>query len=244
MSAPRRLSLQLTPLLDLLLIVIFGQYLEVQSNQTAREQLIEQQAVQLQETEQALQQAAERHAQLESRQQRLGELVHEVFQIPSEEVNTLLDPFSSPAGWRSPQEREQLRQKFAELAAKSPEAAIQHLLTYEEIRKRCDLWSLHIDASGTILLTVDDEQAPVPILATQDERIDLDGLSAAMFARYKSLPEQKSLVLILLTYDRRSRVQLTRAVRQVLPVITAQMQTDAGGRSRYDFADLGFRQIP
>ena len=243
MPAPRRLALQLTPLLDLLLIVIFGQYLEVRSQEVARAEQTQQLETRLNTTEAELQQSHELLAAAQSRQQLVGELIRELFQVPEEAIKPLLSPFSSP-DLRSAEDRERLRKQFTELAAQQPEAAIQHVLTYDEIRKRCDLWDLHIDAEGTITLRVADNAAAVPILVTSEQDIDLQALSAAMFARYKDLPEQKSLVLVLFTYDPAARVQLTRAVRQTLPMITARMQSDAGGRSRYDFADLGFRRLP
>lgn len=231
MIRPRRLSLQLTPLFDLMLIVIFAQYLSVRTDQAETAKLSQEWLEQRLAAEADLQQA-------QARQQTLGELLVELFDIPAEEVANILQL----AEGRSEADRAQLAARFEELAEQNSQAAIQQVLTYGEIRKRCDVWNLHLDAAGVITLQINDE-SPTPVLDIATEGLTLNRLGFELFAKYKTIPDQKSLVLILVTYDRGTRIQLKRQLLEILPQITAEMQADAGGRSRYDYSDMGFRSI-
>lgn len=231
MNGPRRLSLQLTSLFDLMLIVIFAQYLSVRLQEETRATEVARLRTEAEQALAALQQS-------EARQQSLGEAVVRLFNVPELDVAEAL----IAAEQRDPVQRAQLAARFEALAQQQAAATIEHILTYEEIRKRCDLWNLHIEATGQLLLQTNDE-SPRAILQVSAQGLDKERLGSELFSQYKQLPEQKSLVLILLTYDRAARLQLIRQVRELLPEITARMQADAGGRSRYDFADLGFRDV-
>lgn len=236
MFIPRRFSLQLTPLFDLMLIVIFAQYLSVRSSQVEQAQSAEQLKSEAQEAQSKLAQAETALEQSQAHEEVLGRMLQQLFQIPQGDVEKAI----SLAGQRSPEEQAELEQEFQQIARASSAASIEHILTYEEIRKRCDLWNLHLGGDGVMTLQTNSAEA-APILDVSSTGLSLDRLSAELFSRYKEVPEQKSLVLILLTYDRGTRIQLTRQLREILPQITKRMQEDAGGRSRYDFADMGFR---
>ncbi|MCA8994995.1 MAG: hypothetical protein KDA88_23665 [Planctomycetaceae bacterium] len=228
MAAPRRFSLQLTPLFDLMLIVIFAQYLAVRSGQIEADKVTEQL--------QSERDAAEQHReQAEATQKVMAELLVELFRVPDEDIADIM----AFAERQSPEQRDRIQARFEELANQNSAEAVQHILTYEEIRKRCDIWSLHIRADGVITLQTTDSE-PEPVLDVSSNDISVERLQDELFATYKKIPDQKSLVLILLTYERGTRIVLTRKVRALLPAITQQMEEDAGRRSRYDFADMGF----
>jgi hypothetical protein len=267
-SRPRRLALQITPLVDMLLVILFLQYLDSRQQQeatlaTASEANKERNraAAQLvltesreQEIRAKLDQASEFISRLnaESRareeravaaesaleradaQQRvLGELLVELFQLPADQVAAVLDPARDPPLAASPAEVERLRSTFREFAENSPGAMIRHLLTYEEIRKRCDLWDLFIDAEGIATLDTGGTQVRFRV---QPETFEED-----LFRRYKSLPQAKDLVILLLSVDRRSEREFVQPVRTALPHVVDRMRADSGGRTRFEYADLGVR---
>jgi hypothetical protein len=62
-----------------------------------------------------------------------------------------------------------------------------------------------------------------------------------LFRKYKSLPQSKDLVILLLSVDRRSERQFVQPVRAALPRVVDRMRADAGGRTRFEYADLGVR---
>ncbi|MBL8849911.1 MAG: hypothetical protein JNG89_09510 [Planctomycetaceae bacterium] len=265
---PRRIALQITPLVDTLLIILFLQYLDSRQQQEAtlaaaasatqdggraaaalvesqsREQSTRLELDRLQsdlarltsESQAQSERAVQAEADLEraaAQQRVLGELLAELFKLPPDDVAAVLDPARDPPLAASPQDIERLKQKFAEFAENSPGAMIRHLLTYDEIRKRCDLWDLFIDASG--IATLDTGASQIRF------RVQPETFSDELFRRYKSLPQSKDLVIVLLSVDRRSERQFVQPVRAALPQLIDRMRADSGGRTRFEYADLGVR---
>ncbi len=265
---PRRIALQIVPLVDTLLIVVFLQYLEAKQREVATVELatearrgqslsvaelddlrVERDRI-LRELQQAreeaaalalkqgeFQQRADRaQTQLDrslAQQRVLGELVVELFGIPQEEIEKVLDPAREPPVAPTPEELERLRARFRQMAQQDPGRMIRHLLSYEEIRKRCDVWELHVDARN--IATLDAGHGPVRI------RVEPGRFEDEFFDVYKSLPQPKGLVIILLTYDRESLVSTTEYVARALQRLVDRMREDSGGRTRFEYADLGVR---
>jgi len=276
MISRRRLTLQLTPLLDMLLIVVFLQYFQLRDREQslAGEQqaiVTERSATQSQITElvqnldalrqqlsyaetqasQARQRAVlDRQTLIQSQstlqhvvdqQQVIGQLVHELFQIPPDDIQQLLNSTRGPGGVQTPADREKIMQRFRQLASGSPGKILEHLLSYEEIRKRCDVWTLHLEASGVATLSDGIRSRSLRVPMQDDGEVLREQFVAELFTWYRTLPQTKSLVVILLTYDRNSRIYLTESVRAAMPVWVGRMQADSAGRSRFEYADLGFR---
>jgi hypothetical protein len=262
MSRPvRRIALQITPLIDTLLIVLFLQYLDSRQqaertmgqaaaverdagmavNQLAdvRQQLERARAT-IAILEQASMEREQRAAQAEgdlelalAQQRLLGELMRDLYQIPAADLEAVLDPARDPPVARSPEEIERLRARFREMAEQTPGDAIRHLLTYEEILKRCDVWSLVIDGDGIATFSAGDQSFRIRVVPEQFE--------ADFFERYQSLPQAKGLVIIVLTYDRASQRQFVQEVRRALPELVRRMREDSGNRTGFEYADLGLR---
>ena len=254
MNRPRRLHMQLTPLLDLLLIVIFAQYMDVQERETLSlneaSQAIEQRnrlAAGLSELQLVHQQTSDRLAQISAvaaqlqtnnaelsrqteqtqeelqravaQQQLFGELVSELFGVPQQTVAEALTPpgANAPA---SSEQHQMLQEKFRELSLQNAGRMIRHLLSYDEMRKRTDLWELHIEDTGWMTLRVGKLQRGFRV-RTPDE------FTEQLYAIYKSLPEPKSLVVIMLSWGE-ARGDVREAAIRGTP-----------GRHRADAAELG-----
>lgn len=270
MKHRRRLHMQLTPLLDLLLIVIFAQYLDVAEreattvdearqaieqrdtiagqlsrlqvdHQQARDRLAQLQALasQLQSQNAELSQQAEQTAEDLQRaiaqQQLFGDLVSELFDVPQETVNAAL----TPPGADAPASREQvelLEQRFRELSLQNAGRMIRHLLSFEEMRKRTDLWELHIDQTGWISLHAAGRIEGFRARTSEE-------FSEKLYAIYKSLPQPKSLVVIMVSWGD-ARADVREACLRALPGVTERMQLNSGGYIRFEYAILGFQPAP
>jgi hypothetical protein len=265
---PRRIAFQITPLVDTLLIVLFLQYLDARQQQagtqaeaaaalrdrnraTAQLALAESRERELRaeldrvqgglarlaaESHEREGRAARAEAELEratANQRVLGELMVELFQLPPEDVAAILDPGRDPPLAASPAEVARLRAKFQQFAENSPGAMIRHLLTFEEIRKRCDLWDLFIDAQGIATLDTGSIQSRF--------RVQPESFGEDFFRRYKALPQTKDLVIVLLSVERKAERQFVQPVRTALPRLMDRMREDSGGRTRFEYADLGVR---
>lgn len=264
----RKMSLQLTPLLDLLLIVIFAQYLEVQETQVATEQ---QSATAVLERDQAaaenaklqatladleaalellksqlavqsdqLRQAEDLTEQSIRQQQVVGELLSQLFNVPEQDIDAVLNPNGPPPG-RTAAEIQRLKNRFRQISTEQSGRILEHLLTYDEIRKRCDVWNIHITPDNFLILSSGDislkMQVPIDIEQdfVQQEFVDQFVETA------HTLPDPKSLVILMLTYDRKSQRWATQGARETLPEIALRLNRTGDARTRYEYADLGFR---
>ena len=271
MKARRRLTMQLTPLLDLLLIVIFAQFMDVQEREATtvdeakqaveRRYQAEAELTDLQATHEqaidALNQAAQIVAQLRNENQELvqnseqlqseversvaqqrllGELVSQLFNVPDETIAEALTPEGTDQPAASAAQRTFLEEQFRELSMQKAGRMIRHLLSYEEMRKRCDLWELHIDDAGWFSLKAGKQERGFRA-STPAEFVN------RFYAIYKSLPEPKQLVVIMLSYGD-ARADVREAAIQGLPRVTERMRQDAGGTFRFEYAVLGFQPPP
>jgi hypothetical protein len=276
----RKLTMQLTPLLDLLLIVIFAQYMEVRDTEGARlanaaalrseleqtrdeserlramlggaadlletaeqamidsRQSLEQQRIEQEETQAALDRANER-------QVILGRLVAELFNVPQAVVDAVLDPNRTPPVSESTEELQRLRERFREMAEASPGEVVRHLLAFEEIRKRTDIWEVHFSTNPREL-TLDDDGTVyrfVPRLESEQPAAPLDAehFERELYGLMSSLPQPKGLVIVLLTYDGELRNNVVEPARVAAREALQRMRVNSGGRSQFEFADLGVR---
>jgi hypothetical protein len=275
MILPRKLTFQLTPLLDLLLIVIFAQYMELQettehqSNENT-EQLAEAQRT-LNAAENKLQHTLEQHdrsiAELEAAQQRfvqlesdgrktsdefasrklaldkalkqareqrdlVGKLVVEVFQLPEQSIQEIVRQRMRDEPFLSTKEVDEVLERYRQMSQQRGSQMVKHLLTYEELRKRCDIWQVYVAANGKASFTANDHTSEFRTRSADD-------FALQMYERYKALPQPKSLVIILLSHGN-LRLATYDAVTIGLTISTERMRRDSNGRSRFEYANLGY----
>ncbi len=247
MIVPRKMSLQLTPLLDLLLIVIFAQYMEVQETQVT---IVEKAATTTIERDAALAALSEKEADLQQvqdelkttiqQEQVIASLLVDLFDVPEEEVQAILDK-NVPPGGRTAMEIERLKERFKQTTVEQSGRVIEHLLTYDEIRKRCDIWDVHVTPQNFLTLSSGDKTLQIQIPLDIDEEFVQQTFVEKFIETAHTLPEPKSLVITMLTYDRRSQRWAVQGVREALPQISLRLNSESDARTRYDYADLGFR---
>lgn len=268
----RRLTFQLTPLLDLLLIVLFAQFMEVRDTTENQEQTSSAQVSSLEsdrnstaaklaslQTEyerlsRELIAKSEELSEEEANSQRLSterfaleqelnqtaaereaiaSLYSKLFDLPDEIVKQLL---SQDDRRLTAEEIKKLQDQFKELAAKQPGESTRHLLTVDEMWKRCDVWNIYIRPSGLAVVKTGDKshqfEASTP-KEFEDELYDF----------YTKLPPQKSLVILLLSYGNIEAAVYEAAI-DGLPKAAERMRSDAGGKSRFESAVLGFSPSP
>jgi hypothetical protein len=272
----RKITLQLTPLLDLMLIVFFLQYMQLREREMTtvnaaataeqdvarlRNELAESLAKMDESTAMArrdqaavgdltranielrdqLAASVSRVKEQAEREKTLGSLVVDLFKVPQADVEKVLDPQAQPGVQRTPQDVSDLRKKFQQMAAQKPDAMIRHLLLYEEIRKRCDVWELFIDSQNVVLVNTGGPPRLIRLNLNDEGEPDVARFEEEFFQLYRSLPEPKSLVVVLLTYDRETRLIVSEAVEKALPQLTRRLSDDARGAVRFEYADLGIR---
>lgn len=271
----RRLTFQLTPLLDLLLIVIFAQFLDVRDTTTEQEQSTTTQLSAAQEElagtqdqlakifaerneaeadreflRKSLQELKDSTSGLEIERQSLEEslkraheqrdtianLVADLFDLPDETINELIRTRTPENVRLTPEQVTRLREEFKSFAEQNPGESVRHLLTFEEMRKRCDIWELYINDTGKTVFSGSGQ--------SHTFRAETAGeFATELYERYKTLPQPKSLVIILLSYGD-VKASVYEAAVNGLPVVAERMRTDQSGRSRFEYAVLGFNPTP
>lgn len=257
----RRTVFQLTPLLDLLLIVIFAQYMDVRQAGARQENWFRNEAEQLvaetsnradreeaarREVEQELaslrsQYASVREEEIQSKRLRddlerqrriLGEFVSQTLNLPPEVVEKLL-------GRESFKDDKELAKSIEMFKRQTTGEAVRHVLSYSEILKRCDIWEFYVDYSPS------ERKHRIKFKVGEEKKEWLrDGIPPFQqdFVSYvRQRPQPKSLVIILSGFvyeDLTYADQL--AYRRLLEQSVFDLNATAGGQTRFYFTDLGF----
>ncbi len=273
MKIRRRITLQLTPLLDLLLVVIFAQYIQLQdraSEQVAMANRGAETRIATIEAECAL---AEKHrgdAEVR-RHQAMEELAgrEETLKEARDEIAAMRERIREAELTREEERREQdekllrigalaaelfnldaglfeeairaapleemrtLKKEFEDLRGKSPEAVIRHLREIDEIKKRCDLWEVHIAVEGRTNFRLPGVEQPGSFWAASADDFVLK--ARGLIAR---IAEPKSLVVILLSYSD-ATWGARKPVEEGIEQLKEWLRKEYAGKS-FHVANLGY----
>ncbi|HCS51471.1 hypothetical protein [Rubinisphaera sp.] len=275
MKSIKRLSLQLTPLLDLLLIVIFAQYLEMEQTTQAvtekrtddlavleyrldeaeqnlmfsKEVLAESQRLRFQAEEElkaAQQMRAEDQLKAAADQDEMSGRLKDVsdqrdkiltalktaYQNSSQEISKIIEALSKGGTTPQPIAPEKVEELAKDVEQSQPRDLATFLLAYEEIRKRCDIWEIHINSQEVIDVHIGEKTFSIRAVSEDD-------FQQKLFNLYKSLPQTKGLVIILVSYGE-VRAAMRQQVLSSLPAVTDRMRSDADGRTRFEYAVVGY----
>ena len=104
------------------------------------------------------------------------------------------------------------------------------------MKKRFDVWELYIDSNDSLRITAGTNQKHI-----QPDHIKTPELfSDEFFKLYKSFPQTKNVVLILVSYGD-SQLRSRWSVTKGLPAVAERMRLDSNGTVKFEFAVLGFR---
>ena len=237
----RKITIQLVPLLDLMLVVLFLQFMELNEKSRTEEARASQAVADTQQ--ERVQLHAERNALAEQRHvaeltvekafdQRdlVGQLASELFNLPDDTIKQLLKQRFAD----DPPTDENIalmQQEFHRLRGQHGQEVLKHLLTFHEIRKRCDVWQVYVDRDVTTLNANGEE--------TSFRAETQQAFTAQLFACYRKAPQSKGLVLIVLTWGA-PRLNVYHAAMKGFPEAVLKMQADSKDRTRFEYAILGF----
>jgi hypothetical protein len=167
-----------------------------------------------------------------TQQERAAGLVAELFDVPPDLIDQALRPLPAGTPPRPAAETERLRERFRELARLQGPQVVEHLLSYDELRKRADVWTLRIGENGQLTFSTGAATHSFRAASAQE-------FASRLFDRYKTLPQPKGLVVLLVSYED-ARADVRQAVIDGLPEAIRLMREDQLGRTQFEYAVLGF----
>ena len=251
MQYRKRLTFHLTPLLDLLLIVIFAQYMEVQlaagrGASLLRHRQAELEAVYQQHVQQLEAVAAADKIALEADRARFSEQFQSIIEQQRQAGTALTEAFNLPA--RIVKEALRLQSEGQTGDATRLQQAVSHLrdvleskradllrfvIRYDEMQKHVSVWELHLQDNGQGMFT--DGAIMRRLLFESPEEF-----AAQCFEASKAFEEPRPLTLILMTWAD-TQAGFRRSAIDGLPLAVQRLRDGSSGTRWYDYSLIGFR---
>jgi hypothetical protein len=257
----RSIRFQLTSLMDLLLIIVFAQYLEFHRSSAAARAKTEQEIsearqsleVQLGRKTQELDQvrnelvldnrqlrqqkdtAVAMTEEAQRRQTLTEELLRKLLQVDAELIDAELSP---------PESMDALRDTEATAEAiRNTDGAnlLRFLAGYDELLKRAEVWTIHVSDRG-------DTEVKAGGHGGKSTSFRLEEVSQAarteefvqqMRAAYSQFPQPKGLVVILVSFSPRAIAGNYQPVLDGMPLVIEWLGEDSGGRTRFEYSVIG-----
>jgi len=243
----RRLSLQLTPLLDLMLIVMFSQYLENRNRSVIAEEVLqnerEQMSRQRQSMEQDFQQKQEqlndlrqtydaRFRSLLVQHRAVADLLTKSLNLPEEALSEVV----ALRAEGSEEDAARLESAVDRLQARMPlqgQELFRFLLQVDEMQKHVSLWEVHIEENGKARIQNGSRSAMVDYSSKEE-------LAGRLFESSKNFEDPRNLVLILLTWGD-AQLGARQKATEGIPLFLERLRKDSAGIRWYDFSIIGYR---
>ena len=129
------------------------------------------------------------------------------------------------------------------LADASPTAMLRFLIGYEELLKRADVWTLHVSDRGDFTIRGAGRQVAFR-LERRDQPARASEFGERLRAIGRTFPEPKGLVVILASYSPGAIAGNYQAMIDGLPGALELLKADAGGRTRFEAAVIGALDDP
>jgi molecular chaperone GrpE (heat shock protein) len=253
----RKITFQLVPLLDLMLIVVFAQFMEMRQS---AERQAERANVAVEEGESAkqarrddvekLERVSAEQLRLTSDNERLSaeldkgriEAEAALRQARSERdriaslMSELLDipeaALDRALAAGTPEQKAGVKRFLSNLPGEGTADLVRQVLTIDQLQKSCDIWKVRIDDSSIARLSCGRD--------AESFRADTPAeFEKKFFDWYKSLPPPKSIVIIQLSWSDATAEAREAARLGIIPTVD-RMRADRNGRTVFEYVVLGF----
>ncbi len=237
-----RTKFQLAPLVDLLLIIVFAQFMEVRT--TIRDDTIAmQQQVDAadQRSDRLQSEQSKIRQQQELERERMGKAINtiaKIFELPDEQVQQ----FSINGSTDVAEVLSQVAEQAKFLSEDSPEKVVRFLVGHQELLKRAEIWNLHVGADRKATLSGADQLIKFG-LERQGQDARTNEFEEALFAAYKQLPQPKELVVILVSYSPEAVAGVYQPMIDATPRAVERMRSD-DSTTRFEYTVLGATEAP
>jgi cell division septum initiation protein DivIVA len=241
-TAGHRIRFHLAPLVDLLLIIVFAQFLEIRT--TVRDQTIALKRQIAQADQQAERLRAEgsisreqQQAERERTMKAVGTIA-EIFDLSKQQVRE----FATHSDADAAEILRRVAEQAQSISTDSPEKVIRFLVGHQELLKRAEIWNLHVGGDRKVTLSFADQQLRFGLERKgQDARTT--EFEDALFAAYKQLPQPKELVVILASYSPDAVAGIYQPMIDGTPRALERMRID-DPTTRFEYTVLGATASP
>ncbi|MCM2369032.1 hypothetical protein [Aporhodopirellula aestuarii] len=268
----RRTRFQLTPLMDLLLIIVFAQFLDVRevskqqtaSLQSEREKLtfqIARERSELTGIREALQSQrkllekqrdearAARDEAVNQTQSRLAEMEFAMQKISrwfSLDEQAIADVESqlvpNPSEETTVDPVSSAIAQASRLGQADPNAVIRFLIGHAELLKRAEIWTIHAADNGSINMLAGERRESFR-LESRSQSARTSEVADRLFAAYKQLPQPKGLVILLVSYAPQSVAGVYQPLVDAMPQALERLRADTP-ETRFEYTVLGTTPDP
>ena len=141
-----------------------------------------------------------------------------------------------------------VERRIAELKAEKGFEVLRFLVGYEELLKRAEVWTLHVRRGGFVALSTGagpgGGRVELLRLEARGQAARADEFVRKLFAAYKTLPQPKGLVILLVSFDRAATAGVYQPVLDGLGEAVRRLELDQAGRTQFEFAVLGAAPEP
>ncbi len=124
----------------------------------------------------------------------------------------------------------------------SPDAVIRFLIGHAELLKRAEIWTVHADGNGNIAIEADQRRDSFRLEAnTQAGRTD--EVTDRLFAAYKEFPQPKGLVILLVSFAPESVAGVYQPLIDAVPQTLERLRADTP-ETRFEYTVLGATADP
>ncbi len=254
----KRVALQLTPLLDLLLIVLFAQYMDIQQRSLVIDQELEEKRSALTElqtrteaeiakqrsdfetelneqkasVEQQRQEYAQRFQSILDQHEQAAKVMADALQLPGQ----LMEQIVRLRAEGSPEDAQRLQaatSQTAEMLKSRGDQLMQFIIRFDEMQKHVSVWEVHLQENGQAVFTDGDQSQTISFESEE-------GFLTRLFEASKSFGDPRTLVLVILTYGD-AQAGARRKATDAMPKLIEQLRKDSGNTRWYDFSLLGYR---
>ena len=245
----RRTRFQLTPLMDLLLIIVFAQFLEMretsqeqtQEIEQERQALLDEQTMWRAERDQAV---ADRNMAMATQQantqdvSRALEMLRGWLNLDAESSEQANLRSSADSGDVIARAIERSRQ----LASADPNTLIRFLVGHDELLKRAEVWTVHARETGDVVFDASGYTETFRLESRRQAQRTQE-IADRLFAAYKQSPQPKGLIVVLVSYAPRSVAGVYQPLIDAMPATLERLRADTP-TSRFEYTILGAAQAP
>ncbi len=264
MKKRRRIILQLTPMLDLMLTVLFVQAIllkgvsmdavdaktKVATTLAASRDMVSRYKQdnegltrerndlrdKLKTAEDRLAAATESQLEAEERVKEINANMERIANLAKNIFDVSEETVLTMTAGMNDNQAARIRAELERIQKENPSEALKELMKLDELRKRCDFWGLHVSYDGQLEFFVNDKKIASTFI---QKDFGPEPIVNAMEDAASQLQEPKSIVLVVLTHAN-PETTICRLAKHGVKSFLSRRNTMPNSKSKYELSEWGY----